>query len=96
MTGDYTDDESQNQADTLVNIDNTIGASKPAFNAIMDTWTAESDEAVPLRSALHHGNVYQTYGTYGDPIQAGANIPGTFYNGNPSAAACATRQSARC
>jgi iron complex outermembrane receptor protein len=83
VTGDYTDDESENQADTLVNIDNTIGASKPSFNAIMDTWT--KDPAHPFRfdQRFITGNPYQTYGTYGDPIQAGANIPGTFYNGNP-------------
>ncbi len=95
VTGDYTDDQSENQADTLVNIDNTIGASKPAFNAIMDTWTA--DPTSPSASISASSPAMSTRPTA--PMAIRSRPAPTSRAASTTAircvAACATRRSAR-
>ncbi len=83
VTGDYTDDKSENQADTLVNVNNTVGASRANINAIGDYYSVAGQPPVRYDSRFVTGDPYTTFATYGDPIGTGQALPGSsFHNGN--------------
>lgn len=84
LVGDYTDDQSENQADYVLDIDDTVGTSRANINAIGDYYTSEGQDPLRYDSRFVTGNPYTTYATNADPIPAGVDLPGsTFYNGSP-------------
>jgi len=74
FSGDYTWDDSENPADTMVDFN---PASAPGwFRAQMEYFGMEVDDR------FETGNPYRTYVSYVDRIPAGTVVPGsTFYNG---------------
>ncbi|HWK42805.1 MAG TPA: TonB-dependent receptor [Croceibacterium sp.] len=77
LTGDYLRDQSDNAADTIVDIDPTRA------NANMRSQAAYF--GLEIDSRFQTGDPYSTYVTYTDRIPACTVIPGnTYYNGNRS------------
>ena len=74
LTGDYIKDESENTADTIVDI---VPASVTNNGKSIGNYFG-----IAYDERFVTGDPYTTYATYSDPIAAGTVIPGnTFYNG---------------
>ena len=75
ISGDYTQDNSENAADTLLAV--------PAPAAVgANVRQAAAVYGVAYDNRFVTGNPFQTYASYSDPIAAGTVLPGnTFYNG---------------
>jgi iron complex outermembrane receptor protein len=92
LTGDYTDDKSENQADQLVDINpnavaTAAGSSHPNITAVERYFglTPQAGNYSALDNRFITGSPYQTYATYGDPLPAGINLDALgFYPGNPA------------
>ncbi len=94
FTADYTNDQSEPVADKQVQIVPTGYDSMGNFldsdmNGIADGGIALLDQLVyePLFGISYDerfltDSLYTTYATYADPIPAGTDIPGTYYNGS--------------
>jgi iron complex outermembrane receptor protein len=94
FTTDYTNDQSSPVADKQVQIvptgyDSMGNAIDRDMNGIADGGIALLDQLVyqPLWGISYDerfltDSLYTTYATYADPIPAGTNIPGTYYNGS--------------
>ncbi len=88
VTGDYSRDNSENAADSLININDTIGTSKATINAIGDFYSVPGQPPVRYDSRFLTGDPYTTYATNSDLIPAGYELrtsagEATFYNGSP-------------
>ncbi len=83
LTGDWSNDQSENAADQLVAVNPTTANANANLRAITAQYTVPGGPAFAYDSRFVTGNPYTTYATYGDPNPAGAVIPGsTFYNGS--------------
>ena len=79
ISGDYTKDESENQADQIISINESTANANANLQAIVALY----GPGFNYDERFITGNPYQTYATYGDPIPAGTVVPGTtFYNGS--------------
>jgi len=74
LTADYIKDESENTADSIVDI--VPGSVSAAAKALTDYFGVAYDQRFLT------GSPYTTYGDYNDPVAAGTIIPGSsYYNG---------------
>lgn len=84
MSADYIRDESENAADSIVNINETVAASRPNIVAIGNFFSVPGQTPFRYDNRFVTGNPYTTYATNADPIPAGLALPGsTYYNGSP-------------
>ena len=83
FTGDWTSDESENQADTLLAVNDTVSNGNANLRNIANQYTVPGGPTFAYDSRFLTGDRYSTYATFGDPTSAGAVVPGsTFYNGS--------------
>lgn len=78
FTTDYTNDQSEPVADKQLQIVPTAGSNNLSDLVYEPLWGIRYDQRFLTDSP------YTTYATYADPIPAGTNIPGTYYNGSGS------------
>ena len=76
FTTDYTNDQSEPVADKQLQIVPTAGSNNLSDLVYEPLWGIRYDQRFLTNSP------YTTYATYADPIPAGTNIPGTYYNGS--------------
>jgi len=83
LIGDYSDDTSPVQADSLLAVNAATSNARPGISVTANTFTKPGGPVFNYDSRFITGSPFYTYATYHDPIPAGANIPGTvFYNGS--------------
>ena len=83
LTGDWTKDESENQADTLLAVNATTANGNTNLRNIANAYTVPGGPTFAYDNRFVTGDSYSTYATFGDPTPAGAVVPGTtFYNGS--------------
>lgn len=78
FTTDYTNDQSEPVADKQVQI-----VPNGATDALSDL-VYEPLFGIRYDERFLTDSLYTTYATYADPVPAGTNIPGTYYNGDGS------------
>ncbi|WP_160737556.1 TonB-dependent receptor domain-containing protein [Altericroceibacterium endophyticum] len=84
VSADYTRDESENAADTLIDVNDAVGTSRANINAVGDYFSIPGEIPFRYDSRFVPDDPYVSYATNADPIGAGLNLPGsTFYNGDP-------------
>lgn len=82
LSGDYTRDNSENPADSMVGINPAVSNANVNLKAQGAYFTAPGGTPFVYDTRFLTGNPYTTYATYSDQIAAGTVLPGsTFYNG---------------
>jgi len=83
LIGDYSNDTSSVQPDTIYSVDPSKALTHPGVAVVADQYTPAGGPAFAYDERFMTGNPYTTYATYADPVGAGTNIPGSlFYNGS--------------
>jgi len=83
FTGDWTNDESENQADTLLAVNATTANGNANLRNIAAQYSVPGQPAFAYDNRFVAPDRFSTYATFGDPTPAGAIVPGsTFYNGS--------------
>ncbi len=83
VTGDYSESNDEDVADQLLAVNATTANNNANLRAVTNAYTVPGGPTFAYDSRFVTGNPYTTYATYGDPTQAGSNIPGSaFYNGS--------------
>ncbi|MEJ1962055.1 MAG: TonB-dependent receptor [Gammaproteobacteria bacterium] len=85
ISGDWLQDDSENQADQLIAVNPATAAARSNIAAVTARYSIPGQTPFAYDNRFVTGNPYTTYATFGDPIPAGVPIPdGTanpYYNG---------------
>jgi iron complex outermembrane recepter protein len=83
VTGDWSEDNSENVADQLLAVNATTANANANLRSVANAYTAPGGPTFAYDSRFITGNPFTTYATYGDPTAAGTVVPGSsFYNGS--------------
>lgn len=84
LSADWLKDRSDNGMDKILEIDPAVGLTNPNIVALYGLYTHEGGPVFKLDDRFVTDDVYSTYATFGDTIQAGGIVPGnSLYNGSP-------------